>query len=69
MEIRHAGIGGKARNLRVAPIDGEKDGRVAQYAEVEAVVGVLPDVVAAQNKVPAYALLEAGVELVAESGW
>src|ERR1039458_3920785 len=49
------------------PINGERDGRVAQHAEVEAVVGVLPDIFAAQNEVPANRLLQPGVELVAES--
>ena len=68
MEIGHLGVQGIAGNLGVMPVDGEGDGRVAQHAEVEGVVGVLPDVLAADDDVLAEGLLQAGVELVAEAG-
>ncbi len=57
-----------AGNLGVVPVDGEGDGRVAEDAEVEGVVGVLPDVLAAEDHVLAEGLLQAGVELVAIAG-
>ncbi len=50
------------------PVDGEGDGRVAEDAEVEGVVGVLPDVFAAEHGPLAEGLLEAGMELVAVAG-
>ena len=57
-----------ARNLGVMPVDGEEDGGVAQDAEVEGVVGVLPDVLAADHHILADGLLESGMKLVAETG-
>ena len=63
--LRAEGIAG---NLGVMPVDGEGDRRVAQDAEVEGVVGVLPDVLAADHGMLSEALLQAGVELVAETG-
>ena len=56
-----------AGNLGVMPVDGEGDGRVAQHAEVEGVVRVLPDVFAAEDHVFAEGLLQAGMKLVAEA--
>ena len=50
------------------PVDGEEDGRVAQDAEVEGVVRVLPDVLAADHGLLAEGLLQSGVKLVAEAG-
>jgi len=50
------------------PVDGERNRRVAQDAEVEGIVGVLPDVLAAHHGMLSEALLQAGVELVAETG-
>jgi len=44
------------------------DGRVAQDAEIEGVVGVLPDVLATENDILADGLLESSVELIAETG-
>ena len=68
VEVRHIGTQGEAGDLGVVPVDGEGDGRVAEDAEVEGVVGVLPDVVAADDEVLAEGLLETGVKLVAEAG-
>ena len=56
-----------AGNLRVVPVDREGDRGVAEHAEVESIVCVLPDVLAADDGIPAEGLLEARVELVAES--
>ena len=50
------------------PVDRKGDGRVAQHAEVESIVRVLPDVFAAHNSALAEGLLESGMELVAETG-
>ena len=47
---------------------GKVMGVLPSTREVEGVVGVLPDVVAADDEVLADGLLEAGVELVAEAG-
>jgi len=57
-----------AGDLRVMPIDGEGNGRVAEYAEVEGVVRVLPEIFAAYNNPLADGLLESGVKLVAIAG-
>jgi hypothetical protein len=57
-----------ARDLGVVPVNGEGDGRIAEDTEVEGVVGVLPDVFAADDDALAEGLLEAGVKLVAEAG-
>ena len=65
--VRHIGAERKARYLRVVPVDGEEDRRVAEDAEVERVVSVLPDVIAADHDVLAEGLLQAGMELVAET--
>ena len=66
--VGHIRAQSEAGNLGVVPVDGERDGRVAEHAEVEGVVGVLPDVLAADDEVFAEGLLEAGMKLVAEAG-
>src|ERR1039458_921459 len=60
--IRAQGI---SRYLRVMPVDGEKYRRVTQHAEVECVVRVLPDILAAEHCPLAEGLLQASVEFVA----
>ena len=50
------------------PIDRKEDWRVAKDAEIEGVVGVLPNVIAADHEVLAEGLLQAGMELIAEAG-
>ena len=55
-------------NLRVVPLDGKGDRRVAQHAEVVGVVRVLPDVFAVDDQVSAEGLLQAGMEFVAIAG-
>ena len=67
VEVGHVHVQGIAGNLGVVPVDGEGDGSVAEHAEVECVVGVLPDVFAAEDEVFAEGLLEAGMEFVADS--
>ena len=59
---------GEAGDLGVVPVDGKGDRRIAEHAEVEGIVGVFPDVVAAKHKILARCLLEAGMKLVAETG-
>ena len=68
MRLGNIGAKREARDLRVIPFDGEGDRRCTQDAEVVGVVGVLPDVVSAEDEVFAEGLLEAGMELVAEAG-
>jgi len=68
VEVGDIGTKGEAGDLGVMPVDGERDGRVAKDAEVEGVVGVLPDVVSAEDQVLAEGLLEASMKLVAVAG-
>ena len=59
---------GDAVELRIVPGDGERDGGVQQRAEVVRVVGELPEIVGVHQEEFADGLLEAGIELIAESG-
>ena len=68
MEVGDISPQGEAGNLRIMPVDWERDGRIAEDTEIEGVVGVLPDIVAADDEVFAKGLLETGVELVAKAG-
>src|SRR5664280_2224473 len=63
--IRHADPHIEAADFRVVPSDRKSDGRRSQDAEVVSVMGVLPDVVAADNEIFSECLLESGVEFVA----
>ena len=65
MEIRDAHPARKARDLRSVPFDRESDGSRAQDAEVVAVVGVLPDVLAREDQISPEGLLESSMKLVA----
>ena len=67
MDLRNIHAQGVAGNLRVVPVDGKGDGSVSQHAEVECVVGILPDVLAAEDDPLAEGLLESGVEFVLEA--
>ena len=58
----------EAGNLGVVPVDGEGDRRVAEHAEIEGVMGVLPDVVTAHDEVLAKSLLQASMEFILEPG-
>src|SRR5580692_8052917 len=49
--IRDFNMEGVAGDFGVVPVDGEEDGRVAEDGEVEGVASVLPDVLAAEDKV------------------
>ena len=49
------------------PVDWEEDRRVPKDAEVERIVGVLPNVVTADNEVLPKCLLQSRVEFVAEA--
>ena len=68
MEIWHAHTPRKSRNLGSVPRNREKDGGVAEYAEIVCIVGVLPDVLAGEDQIPAKRLLETGVELITPAG-
>ena len=68
MEFWYVGAQSVARNFGVMPVDGEKDGRVAKHTEVEGIVRVLPDVLAADRCPLAEGLLQTGMELVAVAG-
>src|SRR5271170_1084025 len=50
------------------PIDREGNRSIAQHAEIERVMLVLPDIVPAKNDVLAKCLLQSGVKLVLEPG-
>src|SRR6202041_1294138 len=49
------------------PIDGKGNWSIAQNAEVERVVGVLPDIFAAEDDIFSESLLQPGVEFVAKA--
>src|SRR5260370_17259403 len=68
MIIRDTGANGIARNLRTLPFHGEGHGSVAQDAEVEAVMRVLPQILGVNHKVLSKRLLESRVKLVTPSG-
>ena len=50
------------------PVDREEDWCIAKDAEIECVVRVFPNVIAADYEVCAEGLLQAGMELIAEAG-
>src|SRR6202007_1934114 len=68
MEVGNVGAQCEARNLRVVPIDWKRNRRITKHAEVKSIVGVLPDVVAADDKVLAKSLLQSGVKFLLQSG-
>src|ERR1700722_1470662 len=68
MNTWHVSADGNTGNFGVVPVDRERDGRVAEDGEVEGVVGVLPDIVAAEYEMFGKGLLQTRVELVAETG-
>src|SRR5260370_20499546 len=68
MIIRDTGANGIARNLRTLPFHGEAHGSIAEDAEVEAVVRVLPQIFGVNDQVFAERLLESRVKLVTPSG-
>src|SRR5580700_2865854 len=68
MIVRHASPKGKARDLRVVPLYRERDRSIAQDAEIEAVMGVLPDVISVDDEVLAERLLKSSVKFIAPSG-
>src|SRR5271154_6893514 len=66
MKVGNIGTKREARNLRVVPIDRKGNWRIAQHAEVERIVRVLPDVIAADHEVLAKSLLQARMKLILE---
>src|SRR6202161_601953 len=67
--VGHTGAQQESGNFGVVPVDGKRDRRVAEHAEVVGVVRVLPDVLAVDDEMLAERLLQAGVKFVAETGW
>ena len=59
------GADGIAGNFRTVPLDRVRDRSVAEHAEVERLVRVLPDVLAVDDQVLPESLLQTNVELVA----
>src|SRR5579859_5134934 len=49
------------------PVDGEGDRSIAEHAEIEGVVRVFPDVVAAEYQVFPKSLLQTGMKFVAKA--
>src|ERR1700722_17873863 len=68
MEVRHGEADCISRNLRGGPFDRISDRRIAEHAEVESLVSVLPDVFAVQNQVFAKRLRKADMEFIAVAG-
>ena len=68
VEVRQAGADRIAGNLGTLPFDGIRDRRIAQHAEVECLVRILPDVFGIDHQVPSKSLLETRVELIAVTG-
>src|SRR5256885_1399512 len=66
MEVRDTRANGPSRNLGIVPNDGEGHRGIAEHAEVEAVVGVLPDVLPVDDQIFSKGLLQPGVELVSK---
>ncbi len=67
MKVGYIDTQREARDLRIVPIDGKGDGSIAQDAEVEGIVRVFPDVVAAEDQILSESLLQAGMEFVAKA--
>jgi hypothetical protein len=63
MEIRYAHATCITRNLRIVPLDRKRNRRVAEHAEVVAIVRVFRNPLARKDKVAPESLLETGVEL------
>src|ERR1700684_2323715 len=68
MKVRHREADRISGNLRGGPLDRISDRRIAEYAEVESLVSVLPDIFAVQNQVFAKRLRKADMELIAVAG-
>jgi hypothetical protein len=68
VEVRHAHAARISGNFRVVPLNGESDRRVAEHAEIVAVVRVLRDPLAGKDQVAPESLLQASVEFIAKAG-
>src|SRR5579862_7711011 len=55
-------------HLGVMPVDRKRNRSITKHAEIECVVCVLPDVVAAEYEILPKRLLQARMKLIAESG-
>src|SRR5581483_2368109 len=65
MEIRNAHAPGESRDLRALPLDGKRNRRCTENAEVVSIVRVLPDVLTGNDEVFPKRLLNASVEFIA----
>ena len=63
MQVRHTDTPGKSGNFRSVPRYREEDRRVAQYAEVVSVMGVLPNVFAGERQIFSDSLTREGADL------
>ena len=68
MELRDAHANGVSRNLGIVPSNREKDWSRSQRAEIVGGVRVLPNVIPADDGIPAERLLQASMELIAIAG-
>ena len=68
MVIRHARAQRPAGDLGIVPLDGECDRRIAEHAEIVAVVRVLPDVFAADHEIFRECLFKAGMKFISIAG-
>ena len=55
-------------NFGVVPLDRERDRRVAENAEVVAVVSIFPDILAIEHHMLPESLLQSGMEFIAKAG-
>src|SRR5580693_1379169 len=67
VEVRHAPADCVAGDFGIVPFNREGDRRIAQHAEIVAVMRVLPNVLASQYEILPERLLEAGVEFISET--
>ena len=51
VEVRHGGADGISGNFRARPLDRISDRRIAEHAEVEGLVRVLPDVFSIHHQI------------------
>src|SRR5579885_514029 len=65
MEIGNAHAPGESRDLRSLPLDGKRNRRCTENAEVVSIVRVLPDVLTGNDEVFPKRLLNASVEFIA----
>ena len=68
MEVRDTHAASVSGNFGVVPLDGERDWRAHQDAEVVAIVGIIPNLLSGENQIMTEGLLKSGVEFIAPAG-